>query len=103
MLETIQSPGDLKKIPEPKLAELAEEIRSYLIDTVQKTGGHLGASLGVVELTIALHYILNSPKDKICWDVGHQAYVHKMLTGRREALLTNRQYGGLSGFPDPKE
>ncbi len=103
MLEKIQSPSDLKKIPEAKLPELAEEIRSYLIDAVHKTGGHLGASLGVVELTIALHYILNSPKDKICWDVGHQAYVHKMLTGRREALLTNRQFGGLSGFPDPHE
>lgn len=103
LLDGINSPADLKHISEDRLAELAQEIRTYIIETVTKTGGHLGASLGVVELTIALHYLLDSPRDKICWDVGHQAYVHKVLTGRREALKTNRQLDGLSGFPTPKE
>lgn len=103
ILDSIHSPEDLKQVAEGKLPELAGEIRNYLIETVHKTGGHLGASLGAVELTIALHYVLSSPQDKICWDVGHQAYVHKLLTGRKEALLTNRQFGGLSGFPSPAE
>jgi len=103
LLDSIDSPEELKQLSKDQLPILAEEIRTYLIDTVTKTGGHLGASLGVVELTIALHYVLDSPKDKICWDVGHQAYVHKILTGRRVALQTNRQYKGLSGFPNPDE
>src|SRR3989338_995493 len=102
-IDKINSPKDLKAIPLEKLPEVVQEYRSFLIETTSKTGGHLGASLGALELNIALHYVLNSPHDKICWDVGHQAYVHKILTGRREALLTNRQLDGLSGFPNPKE
>ncbi len=102
-IDKIKSPQDLKKVPLEKLPEVAEEYRHFLIETVSKTGGHLGASLGVLELSIALHYVLNSPEDKICFDVGHQAYVHKMITGRRERMPTLRQPGGLSGFPAPWE
>ena len=99
----IHSPEDLKKVPLENLPEVAQEYRDFLIDCVSKTGGHLGASLGALELNIALHYVLDSPKDKICWDVGHQAYVHKMITGRRERMNTIRQPEGLSGFPSPFE
>ncbi|HOW59522.1 MAG TPA: 1-deoxy-D-xylulose-5-phosphate synthase [Candidatus Omnitrophota bacterium] len=99
----IKDPKDLKKIPLEKLSEVAEEYRHFLIESVAETGGHLGASLGVLELSIALHYVLNSPKDKICWDVGHQAYVHKMITGRRDRMNTLRKPHGLSGFPSPWE
>ncbi len=99
----IKSPEDLKQVPLEKLPEVAEEYRQFLIESVAKTGGHLGASLGVLELSIALHYVLNSPEDKICWDVGHQAYVHKMITGRKDQMHTLRQPGGLSGFPSPWE
>lgn len=102
-IDKIQSPEDLKKIPLEKLPEVAAEYREHLIDCVSKTGGHLGASLGALELNIALHYVLQSPKDKICWDVGHQAYVHKMITGRRERMHTLRKTEGLSGFPSPFE
>lgn len=102
-IDKINSPEDLKKIPQEKLPEVAAEYRSFLIETVAKTGGHLGASLGALELNIALHYVLDSPKDKICWDVGHQAYVHKMITGRRDFMHTLRQHEGLSGFPSPFE
>ena len=98
-LDTINSPSDLKKIPKEDLPVLAEEIRERLLEVVSHTGGHLASNLGVVELTIALHYILDTPDDKIVWDVGHQAYVHKMLTGRRSEFNTLRQYGGISGFP----
>lgn len=102
-IQNINSPEDLKKVPLEKLAEVAEEYRQFLIESVAKTGGHLGASLGTLELSIALHYVLNSPKDKICWDVGHQAYTHKMITGRRDRMNTLRQPHGLSGFPSPFE
>ncbi len=102
-IQKINSPADLKKVPLETLPEVAAEYREYLIDCVSKTGGHLGASLGALELNIALHYLLDSPKDKICWDVGHQAYVHKMITGRRDQMNTIRQPGGISGFPSPFE
>ncbi|MBU9888474.1 MAG: 1-deoxy-D-xylulose-5-phosphate synthase [Candidatus Omnitrophica bacterium] len=102
-IDKINSPADLKKVPLEKLPEVAAEYRQFMIESVAKTGGHLGASLGTVELAIALHYVLNSPEDKICWDVGHQAYVHKMITGRRDRMGTLRQSGGLSGFPAPWE
>ncbi|MBE5818627.1 MAG: 1-deoxy-D-xylulose-5-phosphate synthase [Clostridiales bacterium] len=103
ILETINSPADLKKLNIPQLETLAGEIREFLLETVPKTGGHLAPNLGVVELTLALHYVLDAPKDKIVWDVGHQSYVHKILTGRRDQMSTLRQFGGLSGFPKPSE
>ena len=103
LLENINSPADLKKLPVENLAQLALEIREFLIDSVSKTGGHIGPSLGVVELTIALHYVYDSPNDKIVWDVGHQAYAHKLLTGRKDRFSTLRQYGGISGFPHTTE
>ncbi len=99
----INSPRDLKKIPLENLPEVAAEYRQTLIGYVAKTGGHLGASLGALELNIALHYVMELPQDKICWDVGHQAYVHKMITGRREKMTTLRKHGGISGFPSPFE
>ncbi|MGK5508959.1 1-deoxy-D-xylulose-5-phosphate synthase [Brevibacillus formosus] len=99
LLTTINDPQDLKKCTQPQLHTLASEIRQFLIETLSKTGGHLAPNLGVVELTLALHYVFDSPKDKLIWDVGHQAYVHKMLTGRREMFPTLRQYKGLCGFP----
>ncbi len=102
-IQNINSPSDLKKIPLEKLPEVAEEYRSFLIESVSKTGGHLGASLGALELNMALHYVLESPKDKICWDVGHQAYVHKLITGRRDRMHTLRKTEGISGFPSPFE
>jgi 1-deoxy-D-xylulose-5-phosphate synthase len=98
-LPKIDSPADLKRVPRDELPLVAEELRDYLISVVSKVGGHLASSLGAVELTIALHYSFSAPKDKIVWDVGHQAYGHKVLTGRRDRLPTIRQYGGLSGFP----
>ena len=97
-LDMVQSPADLKKLTPAQLPKLAEELRHELIQVVAQTGGHLGAGLGVVELTIALHYVYNTPQDKLIWDVGHQAYPHKMLTGRRAQMQTIRQVGGLSGF-----
>jgi 1-deoxy-D-xylulose-5-phosphate synthase len=99
LLTNINSPQDLKKCSTSELHTLASEIRQFLVENLSKTGGHLGPNLGVVELTLALHYVFNSPKDKLIWDVGHQAYVHKMLTGRREMFPTLRQYKGLCGFP----
>jgi 1-deoxy-D-xylulose-5-phosphate synthase len=98
-LDKIDSPTDLKKLKPEQLPALAEEVRRFLLETVSATGGHLGSNLGAVELTIALHYCFDSPQDKIIWDVGHQAYTHKILTGRRERFATQRQYKGLSGFP----
>jgi len=98
LLEQINSPEDLKKLSPDKLPQLAEELREFIIKTVSKTGGHLSSNLGTIELTIALHYIFDAPKDKIIWDVGHQAYAHKILTGRREVFHTLRQYQGISGF-----
>lgn len=103
LLQTINSPDDLKKLPREKLHQLCDELRQYIIDVVSVHGGHFGASLGVVELTVALHYIYNTPYDQLVWDVGHQAYGHKILTGRRDNFPTNRKYKGLSGFPKRSE
>jgi len=103
LLQTINSPDDLKKIPREKLHQVCDELRQYIIDVVSVHGGHFGASLGVVELTVALHYIYNTPYDQLVWDVGHQAYGHKILTGRRDNFITNRKYKGLSGFPKRSE
>ena len=97
-LKKINSPEDLKSLNIEDLKILSTELREELIEIVSKTGGHLGAGLGVVELTVALHFIFNSPKDKLIWDVGHQAYPHKILTGRRKDLHTLRQKDGISGF-----
>ncbi|MGO8761959.1 MAG: 1-deoxy-D-xylulose-5-phosphate synthase [Desulfobaccales bacterium] len=99
LLDTINNPQELKKLPPEFLPQLAKEIRETIISTVAKTGGHLAPSLGVVELAIALHYVFDCPRDKIVWDVGHQAYAHKLLTGRQDRFHTLRQHGGLSGFP----
>ena len=103
LLKTIDSPADLKKLPREKLHQVCDELRQYIIDVVSVHGGHFGASLGVVELTTALHYVYNTPYDQLVWDVGHQAYGHKILTGRRDNFITNRKYNGLSGFPKRSE
>src|SRR5215203_6592284 len=103
LLQTINSPADLKKFPREKLHQVCDELRQYIIDVVSVHGGHFGASLGVVELTTALHYVYNTPNDQLVWDVGHQAYGHKILTGRRDNFSSNRKYGGLSGFPKRSE
>ncbi|MFC2188527.1 1-deoxy-D-xylulose-5-phosphate synthase [Fulvivirgaceae bacterium LMO-SS25] len=103
LLSGINSPEDLKKLDRNQLVKVSEELRQYIIDNVSVFGGHFGASLGVVELTVALHYIFNTPEDQLVWDVGHQAYGHKILTGRKERFHTNRIYGGISGFPKRKE
>ncbi len=103
LLQTIDSPNDLKKISKEKLHLVCDELRQYIIDVVSVHGGHFGASLGVVELTVALHYIYNTPYDQLVWDVGHQAYGHKVLTGRRDNFISNRKYKGLSGFPKRSE
>ena len=103
LLQTIDSPADLKKLPREKLHQVCDELRQYIIDVVSVHGGHFGASLGVVELTTALHYVYNTPYDQLVWDVGHQAYGHKILTGRRDDFPSNRKYHGLSGFPKRSE
>ncbi|RFS17284.1 1-deoxy-D-xylulose-5-phosphate synthase [Emticicia sp. C21] len=103
LLETINDPSDLRKLDRSKLPQLADELRQFIIDVVSVYGGHFGASLGVVELSVALHYVFNTPDDQLVWDVGHQAYGHKILTGRRKQFHTNRFYGGISGFPKRKE
>lgn len=103
LLAQINNPSDLKKLPSDKLVQVCDELRQFIVDNVSVYGGHFGASLGVVELTVALHYVLNTPEDQLVWDVGHQAYGHKILTGRRDKFHTNRVYGGLSGFPKRKE
>ena len=103
LLSTIDSPADLKKLPKEKLHQVCDELRQYIIDVVSVHGGHFGASLGVVELTTALHYVYNTPYDQLVWDVGHQAYGHKILTGRRDNFPSNRKYKGLSGFPKRSE
>ena len=103
ILENIKKPNDIKNIPPDKYDELAQEIREFLINKISVTGGHLGSNLGAVELTMALHLVADLPKDKIIWDVGHQSYTHKLLTGRREGFETLRKYGGMSGFPKRKE
>ncbi|PSL00498.1 1-deoxy-D-xylulose-5-phosphate synthase [Cecembia rubra] len=103
LLSKIDSPDDLKKFSKDQLVQICDELRHFIIDNVSVYGGHFGASLGVVELTVALHYVLNTPDDQLVWDVGHQAYGHKILTGRRDDFHTNRIYGGISGFPKRKE
>src|ERR1700722_18538732 len=99
LLETIDSPADLRRLPAAKLTDLAQQLRQFLIQSVATRGGHFAAGLGTVELTIALHYVFNTPDDRLVWDVGHQAYPHKVLTGRREQLHTIKQDAGLAPFP----
>lgn len=103
LLEKIQTPIQLRQLPERELPRLAQELRHFLIETLSRTGGHFASNLGVVELTIALHYVFNTPEDRLVWDVGHQSYPHKILTGRREKMSTLRQYQGISGFPKRTE
>ena len=103
LLKSINSPADLKKLSRTELQQVVDELRQYIIDVVSLHGGHFGASLGVVELTVALHYVFNTPYDQLVWDVGHQAYGHKILTGRKDQFDTNRKYNGLSGFPKRAE
>lgn len=103
LLDAINAPKDLRKLDKEQLTDIADQLRQYLLYCVGQTGGHFGAGLGVVELTIALHYVYNTPNDRLVWDVGHQTYPHKILTGRREAMLTIRRYQGLSGFPKRSE
>ena len=103
LLETINSPADLRLVPRTLLKRVADELRAYLLDSVSRTGGHLSSNLGTVELTVALHYVFNTPEDRLVWDVGHQTYPHKILTGRRERMDSLRQLGGLSGFPRRSE
>lgn len=99
LLEKIDSPAQLRELPERDLPQLAQELREFLLDTLSRTGGHLASNLGTVELTIALHYVFNTPEDRLVWDVGHQSYPHKILTGRRDAMSSLRQHQGISGFP----
>src|SRR5215210_3024131 len=103
MLDTIKRPSDLRAIPEKELQKVADDLRTETIGAVAVTGGHLGAGLGVVELTVALHYMFDTPNDRLIWDVGHQTYPHKILTGRREAMPGLRSGGGISGFPRRSE
>lgn len=103
LLDTVNSPADLRKLSRSQLKPLADELRAYLLDTVSKTGGHLSSNLGTVELTVALHYVFNTPEDRLVWDVGHQTYPHKILTGRKNRMNSLRQLGGLSGFPRREE
>ncbi|HAU51755.1 MAG TPA: 1-deoxy-D-xylulose-5-phosphate synthase, partial [Sphingobacterium sp.] len=100
LLSKINDPSDLKKLKEDQLEQLSQELRQFIIDQVSVNGGHFAASLGVVELTVALHYVMNTPYDQLIWDVGHQAYGHKILTGRRDIFHTNRIENGISGFPN---
>ena len=99
ILQKINNTADLRALSRPELNTLADELRTYLLESVAQTGGHLSSNLGTVELTIALHYVFNTPDDRIVWDVGHQTYPHKILTGRRDRMSTLRQQDGLSGFP----
>ena len=103
ILEKVNSPEDLKKLSTEELKQLAEEVRKFIVEVVEKTGGHLASSLGVVELTIALLKVFSPPRDEIVWDVGHQSYPYKILTDRKEKFHTLRQFGGISGFPSIKE
>src|ERR1700742_551677 len=98
LLDEVNCPADLRRLPRSKIRQFADELRTDLIDIVSVTGGHFGAGLGVVELTTAIHYVFNTPKDRLIWDVGHQAYPHKIITGRRPRMRSLRQGGGLSGF-----
>jgi len=103
LLDHIQFPADLRKLSKEQLPQVSEELRAFIIHALSVKAGHLGASLGTVELTVALHYLFNTPQDSLIWDVGHQAYSHKILTGRKEAFSSNRQWGGISGFPKRDE
>ena len=103
LLDQINFPSDLRKLKKKQLNQVSEELRTELIEVVSETGGHLGAGLGVVEMTVALHYVFNTPKDKLVWDVGHQCYPHKIITGRKEKIRTLRKGGGLSGFTKRSE
>ena len=103
LLQTIDLPSQLRELTRPQLNQLASELREFVIDSVSQTGGHLSSNLGTVELAVALHYVFNTPKDSVIWDVGHQSYPHKILTGRRDQMATLRQYGGISGFPKRSE
>ena len=103
ILERIQKENDIKELSDEELKILASEIRQFLIEKISDTGGHLASNLGVIELTMALHLFLDLPKDKLIWDVGHQSYTHKLLTGRKEGFDQLRKYGGMSGFPKRKE
>src|SRR5947199_10496445 len=103
ILETINSPADLRKLGPQELGVLAAEIREFIVQAVSVNGGHLGSNLGVVELTLALHRVFDSPRDIVLWDTGHQAYVHKIVTGRREEFVRLKQAGGLSGYPNRAE
>ena len=103
LLDTINHPARLRELTVEQLPELAEELRRFLIESVAQTGGHLSSNLGTVELTLALHYVYNTPEDRLVWDVGHQTYAHKILTGRREGMARLRSHGGVSGFPKRSE
>src|ERR1035437_9243358 len=103
LLDKIEYPSDLRKFKEEDLPQISKELRQFIIDVVSQKGGHFGASLGVVELTVALHYVFNTPYDQLVWDVGHQAYGHKLITGRRDEFHTNRVHNGISGFPKRTE
>src|SRR5437867_9991041 len=103
LLDTVDLPADIRRLKTEQLRQLADELRQETISAVSVTGGHLGAGLGVVELTVALHYVFDTPRDRLIWDVGHQAYPHKIVTGRRDRIRTIRQGGGLSGFTKRSE
>ncbi|KHL07723.1 UNVERIFIED_CONTAM: 1-deoxy-D-xylulose-5-phosphate synthase, partial [Mumia flava] len=103
LLNTIDDPADLRRLDRRQLGPLADELRAFVLDSVSQTGGHLSSNLGTVELTIALHYVFNTPEDRIVWDVGHQSYPHKILTGRRDQMGSLRQLDGISGFPRRSE
>ena len=99
LLDTINSPSQLRELEQKKLPQFAKELRDFLVESVAKTGGHLSSNLGTVELTVALHYVFNTPHDQLVWDVGHQTYAHKILTGRRDGMSKLRMHGGIAGFP----
>ena len=103
LLDTVETPADIRKLDKDQLRQLADELRAETISAVSVTGGHLGAGLGVVELTVALHYVFDTPRDRLVWDVGHQCYPHKIVTGRRDRIRTLRMGGGLSGFTKRSE
>ena len=103
LLDSISSPADLRRLDVHQLPQLAQELRAFMVESVSKTGGHLSSSLGATELAIAIHTAFNTPEDRVIWDVGHQAYAHKILTGRREGMATLRKHHGLSGFPKRTE
>ena len=103
LLNTINSPADLKRLETSQLSLLADELRDFIIQSVSRTGGHLSSNLGTIELAIALHYVFDTPNDRLIWDVGHQSYAHKILTGRKDRMSTLRQLNGLSGFPKRDE